>query len=59
MKIHSVLDARGGRAVKMATVPNLDRFQAQAIWERSEYQTKDGWKTGFFTPQTWIAPFSS
>lgn len=24
-----------------------------------EYQTKDGWKTGFFTPQTWAAPFAA
>jgi len=23
-----------------------------------EYQTKDGWKTGSFTPQTWTAPFA-
>ena len=21
-----------------------------------EYQTKDGWETGFWTPQTWTAP---
>lgn len=21
-----------------------------------EYQTKDRWRTGFFTPQTWSAP---
>jgi hypothetical protein len=24
-----------GRAVKMATIPSLDRFPAQAIWDRS------------------------
>lgn len=24
-----------------------------------EYQTKDGWQTGFFTPQSWTAPFAS
>lgn len=24
-----------------------------------EYQTKDGWQTGFFTPQSWTAPFVS
>ncbi len=24
-----------------------------------EYQTKDGWRTGFFTPQTWTAPFAT
>lgn len=24
-----------------------------------EYQTKDGWQTGFFTPQTWAAPFTT
>lgn len=24
-----------------------------------EYQTKDGWKTGLFTPQTWVAPFAT
>ena len=32
MKIHSALDAGGGRVVKMATVTSWDRFQAQAIW---------------------------
>ena len=24
-----------------------------------EYQTKDGWQTGFFTPQSWAAPFAT
>ena len=32
MKIHSALDAAGGRVVKMATVTSWDRFQAQSIW---------------------------
>lgn len=24
-----------------------------------EYHTKDGWKTGSFTPQFWSAPFAA
>jgi len=32
MKIHSALDAGGGRVVRVVTVPSRDRFQAQAIW---------------------------
>ena len=35
MKIHSALDAGGGRDVKMASVSSLDRVQAQAKWEMS------------------------
>ena len=35
MKIHSALDAGGGRVVKMATVTSLHWFQAQPIWEMS------------------------
>ena len=33
-EIHAAL-ASGGRIVKMGSVPSLDRFQAQAIWEMS------------------------
>ena len=32
MKIHSALEAEGGRVVKKATVTSWDRFQAQSIW---------------------------
>ena len=32
MKIHSALDAGGGRVVKMASFTSWDRFQAQPIW---------------------------
>jgi len=34
-EIHAAL-ASGGRIVKMGSVPSLDRFQAQAIWEMSD-----------------------
>jgi len=45
MKIHSALDAGGGGVVRMATVPSLDRFQAQAIWEMSVKARR-----GYFSP---------
>ena len=33
-EIHAAL-ASGGRIVKLGSIPSLDRFQAQAIWEMS------------------------
>ena len=33
-EIHAAL-ASGGRIVTLGSIPSLDRFQAQAIWEMS------------------------
>ena len=34
-EIHAAL-ASGGRIVTLGSIPSLDRFQAQAIWEMSD-----------------------
>ncbi len=32
---HALAAEGGGRVVRMGTIPSLDRFQAQVIWEMS------------------------